>query len=165
MNAQTLLLAAGYVHRSHPTILLTLARSSPYLNGVSNALAGSSERSRFLGMAIGTAISRLVDEKDNRMDFGLEEIDSAEGKWYQELTQTQDSIGKIDGLKQDTVTRVPRKKPEHLPKPPPSSIPKVVAIDDQSLDGLIPYEKPDSDEEDEDEDPTLIQRNKPTAPV
>jgi telomere length regulation protein len=32
-------------------------------------------------------------------------------------------------------------------------------------DDIPGYAKPDSDEEDEDEDPTLVQRNKPTAPV
>ena len=30
---------------------------------------------------------------------------------------------------------------------------------------LVPYQKPDSDASDEDEDPTLVQRNRPNAPV
>ncbi len=51
-----------------------------------------------------------------------------------------------------------------------SKIVSIQEIEDEEEDGvssdeLTPYEKPDSDPEDEDEDPTLVQRNKPTAPV
>ena len=40
-----------------------------------------------------------------------------------------------------------------------------VLDDSEDDDDLIPYAKPDSDPEDEDEDPTLINRDKPKAPV
>jgi telomere length regulation protein len=36
---------------------------------------------------------------------------------------------------------------------------------DEDDDDILPYAKPDSDPEDEDEDPTLVERNKPKAPV
>jgi telomere length regulation protein len=152
--------------------LFTLARSSIHLNGISNALAGSSERSRFLGMVVGTAMSKVIDEKDKRMNFGLEEVESPEGKWYQELIQVQDSVGDMGILKQDAIVKMPRKSESHRPlsgtRPAGSKIIAIQEIEDSSdedSDDFVSYEKPDSDEEDEDEDPTLIQRNKPTAPV
>ncbi|KAH0544155.1 hypothetical protein FGG08_001600 [Glutinoglossum americanum] len=173
VNTQILLLASGYVHRSHPMYLFTLARSSTHLSGVSNRLAASSIRSRFLGMAVGTAISNLVDRPDKKMSFGIEEMESPEAVWYKSLTNVQDQIGPISGL---MTTATDKTKRDTTPSPtnsrtkqPMESTSKIVHIEeiesDDDDDGLIPYEKPDSDEEDEDEDPTLVQRNKPTAPV
>jgi telomere length regulation protein len=40
-----------------------------------------------------------------------------------------------------------------------------VLDDSEEDDDLVPYAKPDSDPEDEDEDPTMINRDKPKAPV
>ncbi|KAH0562622.1 hypothetical protein GP486_002700 [Trichoglossum hirsutum] len=174
VNAQILLLASGYVHRSHPIYLLTLARSSIHLNGVSNRLAASSVRSRFLGMVVGTAISSLIDKPDKIMNFSMEEMDSSEAAWYKSLTGVQDWIGSISSLKTPTTDKLKGSETTSgstasCAKRPIGSTSKIVRIEeiesDDEDDGLIPYEKPDSDEEDEDDDPTLVQRNKPTAPV
>ncbi|KAI9840246.1 MAG: telomere binding protein [Sclerophora amabilis] len=181
VNAQTLLLAAGYVHRSSPMFLFTLGRSSTHLSSISNRLAASSLRSRFLGMVVGMAISELIDKPDSKMRFGLEEVDTPEAKWYLSLTQVQDRMGcvsDLDGPQGDNEPVQGGEKglssADHATdsaKKNQSS--KVISIeeveDEQDEDtddeGLIPYDKPDSDPEDSDEDATMIQRNKPTAPV
>ncbi|KAL9120891.1 MAG: hypothetical protein Q9187_002558, partial [Circinaria calcarea] len=178
VNAQILLLVAGYVHRSNATYLERLTRSSVYINAISNRLAASSSRSRFLGMVVGNAVSELVDPKDKRMNFSVEEIDKDDGKRYRGLINVSDSIGDISDLKlslsaSTTTVNLPKEMTRSVKgvasKPAPYS--KVISIeevddDSASEDEDLPiYDKPDSDEEDEDEDPTLVQRNKPTAPV
>jgi telomere length regulation protein len=151
-------------------------RSGSYLNAISNRLAGSSERARFLGMVIGEALSALSDKPDNRMKFKLEELESDESMWYKYLTQVNDSIGSLETLKLAAVSRISKtaKKTKKAPSNPnlPQPTSKIVAIEELSDnyeesddDGLVPYSKPDSDAEDSDEDPTLIERDKPTAPV
>lgn len=125
-------------------------------------------------MVVGTAISNLIDKPDKKMNFGMEEMNSSESTWYKSLTSVQDRIGSISSLKTPTADKL--KESETIPgsttnraKQPIEPISKIVHIEevgsDDEDDGLIPYEKPDSDEEDEDDDPTLVQRNKPIAPV
>lgn len=181
VNAQILLMVAGYAHRADASYLSNLARSSLYINAISNRLAASSQRASFLGMIVGTAISELVDPKGNRMAFSSEDINSTDGQWYRSLTGVKDAIGSIEDLKptglalkksssQTTKTAVSDIK---IPKQPTklSSTSKIVSIEEivdsseSEEEDLPTYEKPDSDEEDEDEDPTLVQRDKPTAPV
>ncbi|KAG4443717.1 hypothetical protein IFR05_000806 [Cadophora sp. M221] len=178
VHAQVLLLAAGCVHRKAPLRLTMMMRSGSHLGVVSNRLAASSPRARFLGMCVGEALSSLVDKGDKRMDFKVEEMSTDEAKWYKGLVNVSDSIGSLDALKAGAVTKIPKKQPPKVSQQAKktSSMPtgsKIVAIqeieasDDEESDddGLVPYAKPDSDAEDEDEDATLITRNKPTAPV
>ena len=179
VNAQILLLVAGRVSRSSHSYLAALARSSAYINAISNRLAASSTRSRFLGMIVGTAVSELVDPKEKRMNFSAEEIDTTEGRWYRDLVKVSDIIGSISDLKavapksKDTLMEnrngaAGNAKNVNANSVTTSKIISIEELEDESEneDEDIPmYEKPDSDKEDEDEDPTLIQRNKPTAPV
>lgn len=180
MNTQVLLIVAGYVHRLDPQELAELARSSIYLNAISNRLAASLPRSTLLGMIVGTAVSELVDPKERRMNFTAEEVDSTEGKWYRSLTGVQDSIGSISDLKrrspvskrknENSRAEVGNGKPSKSLVQPASSS-KIVSIEEIESDfaseeeDLPMYEKPDSDASDTDEDPTLVQRDKPSAPV
>ena len=157
-----------------------LSRSGIYLNAVSNRLAASSQRARFLGMVVGTAVSELVDPKDKRMAFSIDEMNSSDGQWYRSLTKVNDSLGSIEELKSAsaplTKSSVQQSKSINSstlgrPKKPAQTSSRVISIeeiDDDSeseAEDLPTYEKPDSDPEDEDEDPTLVQRNRPTAPV
>lgn len=130
-------------------------------------------------MLVGTAISALVDAEGKRMNFSAQEIDSTDGWWYRNLTSMQDSVGSISDLRstESKIVDRPKKndskntnrKPQRLFNKQISS--KIIAIEEvheeseSEDDDLIAYEKPDSDASDEDEDATLIQRNKPTAPV
>ena len=171
---------AGYASRADKKYLIHLSSSSIYLNAVSNRLAASSQRARFLGMVVGTTFSELVDPKDKRMIFSTDEMNSSDGQWYRNLTAVNDSLGSIEDLKPASAPQTKSsaqpsksvtKNKSASPKKLVQSASKVISIeeiDDSSeseAEDLPMYEKPDSDPDDEDEDPTLIQRNRPTAPV
>lgn len=178
---ENLLLLIGYAHRKIPAHVAEIARSSPYLNAISNRLAASSHRVSVLGMYLGTAMSRLVDPPERRMNFGSEEMTSAQGQRYLSLTGLRDPLGSIDDLRHREVKSElsvrPAKKPtakenksnERSGKPSTGSkIISIEEVDDGSEsenEDLPMYTKPDSDPSDSDEDPTVIERNKPTAPV
>lgn len=182
-NAQIILLAAGQLNRLNPLQVHQIGRTSVFLNAVSNRLAASSNRSRFLGMIVGTGISQLMEEPGKAMRFDLEEMHSEEALWYMSLTTVQDKVGPFESIKTlpktHSTTQQPVKSthPEMNQKPNAGSnrpqTSKIVAIEEindsgqetDEDDDLLPYEKPDDDREDEDEDPTLVQRNKPSAPV
>ena len=159
-----------------------MMRSGTYLNVVSNRLAASSPRARFLGMVVGEALSILVDKGDKKMEFKVEEMSTPEAKWYKSLVTVSDTLGSLDALKKSrAMTKIPRQKKKTTGEPAATkhkatqpSGSKIISIeeistdeeqDDSDNDGLTPYAKPDSDPEDSDEDPTLITRNKLTAPV
>ena len=178
--AQVLLVLAGYAFRGDKEYLTHLSRSSIYLNAVSNRLAASSQRARFLGMVFGTAVSELVDPKDRQMAFSTDEMNSADGQWYRSLTTVNDSLGRIEDLRPasapPTGSSVPRPLSVNSNAParpkkrnqPSSKVISIEEINDSSeseAEDLPMYEKPDSDPEDEDEDATLVQRDRPTAPV
>ncbi|KAI1828627.1 telomere length regulation protein-domain-containing protein [Xylaria intraflava] len=178
-HAQVLLLSAGYVHRVMPMKLTILLRSSPYLNAISNRLAVSQTRTRFIGMVVGEALSGLVHEKETRLDFKVEDTATEEAEWYKSLVRISDKAGPFDSLRaslpqpQVKPSRTPAQPPKNIVPPRPTKIPAkpgfVVEVEDeeepQEDADLVPYEKPDSDTEDSDDDPTLIDRNKPKAPV
>ncbi|OJD21559.1 hypothetical protein ACJ73_07100 [Blastomyces percursus] len=174
-NVQIILLTAGYVHRLWPHELRSTTQSGTYLNGISNRLAASSPRARFLGMIVGMSLSKLADPADKAMKFDLEEMESEEALWYMSLTNVKDEIGSIDNLKDKSVQHPPKKLKHHVRKPqgdqPKTSQArsKVISIEEVSegsdSDDFLPYEKPDTDASDSEDDPTLINRSKPSSPV
>lgn len=174
------MITAGYIQREDAQELSNIVRSSLYLSAISNRLAASSPQASLLGMITATALSGLVDPKDKQMNFSMEEVHSAEGQWYQNLTKQNDVIGSISNLK--PVTGVLGKWQSGSPnsratksktlKPPSSAatskIISIVELDNNSEsedDDLVSYEKPDSDPEDSEEDATLVERGRPVAPV
>ncbi|WPH02342.1 Hypothetical protein R9X50_00520500 [Acrodontium crateriforme] len=194
MLAQSLLLTAGYLHRTTPMAVLLCARSTSHMQDVSNRLDSSVSRARWLGMAVGTALSSLVDKEGLKMNFGTEDMKTAEAKWYLSLVKIEDKIGTLSDLDNLLKTRATVKrakkpargfKPEQLPiiggkqsfgpPRPPQRVQtelvgdKVMEIDNDDTrddsDDLKPYAKPDSDPEDSDEDATLVNRNKVKPPV
>lgn len=133
-------------------------------------------------MYVGTAVSELVDAPDKRMNFSSEELASAQGRQYLSLSKVEDPFRSIGGLKRgkakdkQVVNRrgkapaVQHAKPSssnsHLKASRVISIEEVEsASDPEEEDDLPVYAKPDSDASDSDEDPTVINREKPTAPV
>ena len=130
-------------------------------------------------MIVGTAISELVDPEDKRMIFSSEHINSTDGQWYRGLTSVDDALGSVADLPGPSALKrssAPLTKPAVTngkaanPSMRSSDTSKIVSIEEiddssESEEDLPMYEKPDSDESDEDEDPTLVQREKPTAPV
>lgn len=182
VHTQVLLLSAGYLNQIAPLQLGMMMRSGAHLSAISNRLAASSPRARFLGMVVGEALSALVDKGDKVMDFKMDDMKSPEAKWYKSIVSVSDSLGPLTPLMSRPRVEVAKKsQPQAAQRSAPSkttqSSSKIVAIkevddsdnDDHELDkyngNLVPYAKPDSDEEDSDEDPTLITRNKLTAPV
>lgn len=168
------------MHRKAPLRLVMMIRSGAHLNVVSNRLASSSHRARFLGMVVGEALSSLVDKGDKKMDFKVEEMGTAEANWYKSLVNVTDTTGSLELLKPGVATEAVKKMQPHNSKAIPQAKAgqigsKIISIEevetdeeeniDSDNDGLTPYAKPDSDIEDSDEDATLITRNKPTAPV
>jgi telomere length regulation protein len=129
-------------------------------------------------MVVGEAFSSLVDKGDKRMDFKVEEMSTAEAKWFKSLVSVSDTVGSIGPLsswKAANASKQTKPRPSKAAKKPtaPPTGSKIISIEEietdeeesDDEDGLTPYAKPDSDAEDSDEDPTLITRNKPTAPV
>ena len=112
------------------------------------------------------------------MSFDIEELKTPEAKAYMELVYLKDDIGLIQdlgrilsvhppahSLKRKVNTPVP-KASRSKPLPPQSKIIAVEELSDSEDDeGLTPYQKPDEDPEDSDDDPTLINRAKPVPPV
>ncbi|KAB2106324.1 hypothetical protein AG0111_0g5032 [Alternaria gaisen] len=176
--AQTLALCSGYVKRSQPMFLMMMAKSTYHVNGMSNRIGAASTRARFLGIAVGVAISKMVDKPELQLKFELEGAEAEEASWYQRLTEVDDRVGDITDFKTKRHDIAPAKKVQSKPKSTPR-MPKAPAItevqgprvvevmsdsEDEDAD-LMVYEKPDSDPEDDTDDPTAINRNKPTAPV
>ncbi|KAH7123780.1 telomere length regulation protein-domain-containing protein [Dendryphion nanum] len=178
--AQTLMITCGYVQRSQPMFLTMMAKSSYHVGGMSNRVGATSPRARFIGMAGGMVISRLVDKKELQLKFEMEGDEAIEAKWYHQLAHVDDKLGDLKDLEIREREAVVKSHKPH-PKPPkatpnPSKVtgiteisgPRIVEILDESSDednDLLAYEKPDSDPEDDADDPTEINRNKPTAPV
>ena len=181
--AQVILLTVGYLHRMKSEKISRLSRSPQYLHAVSNRLGASLPRARYLGMIVGTAISRLVDGPDKAMKFDMEEMQSGDTKRFLNLVNVDDSIGHMEDLKTKLImTKTASSKASETPRHNKSRASqkaltnhtsRIISIeeitDDDDIegddDGLIPYQKPDEDPSDSDEDPTLIVRSKPKAPV
>ena len=141
-------------------------------------------------MVVGEALSSLVDLGKKRLDFHMDETKTEEGLWYQSLVKVKDQVGDPAPLffepEAPTVSSPGENKSERpqqgrdVPKPtrkltPPSApqpktrfvIEEIASDDEDEHDDvdLKPYAKPESDAEDSEEDPTLIRRDKPKAPV
>ena len=114
-------------------------------------------------MIIGESLSTLIDDKQKKLDFHMEETDTEEAQWLKGLTKTFDDIGPLSDLQRDSPAQeikakpaapAKRKKaPKATPKittiPPRGIIEEVSSSDDD--DDLVPYAKA-SDPEDSDDD-------------
>lgn len=177
-HAQVLLLSSGYVARLSPIKLTLLLRSGTYLTAISNRIAATQARARFLGMAVGESLSALID-KSKKLDFHMEEMETDEAEWFKGLSSVSDPVGPFDSILSSTkkpVSQTPsytstftksKGNPKTKARPTVTpTIPKAIIeeIDSSDGDDLVPYAK-GSDPEDSDDDATLVQRNKPKAPV
>lgn len=130
-------------------------------------------------MIIGVAMSRCIDEPDKVMDFHVEEMETDEVREILDLARVQDDIGLIDLLKDSSTT--PKSEWRHSKHGRSSTVrpakarkieetTKIIAIEEVSTssddeDDLVPYQKPVDDAEDSEDDVTLINRDKPKAPI
>ncbi|KAL9484731.1 hypothetical protein ACSS6W_003520 [Trichoderma asperelloides] len=184
VHTEVLLLSAGYISRLSPIKLRIIVRSGSYLSAISNRIASTQARARFLGLVVGESLSTLMDDKTQKLDFHMDETETEEAKWLKSLTGVFDEVGSIEpilkteatGLSVRKENRPPQKRtPKPKTKPKPTSEPSISTIkpiaiieeidsSDDSEEDLVPYAK-GSDPEDSDDDATLVQRNKPKAPV
>lgn len=131
-------------------------------------------------MVVGSTISEVLDEPGKQLQFKAEDSDTPDWRWYKSLITLNDRFGTIADLRPETVSskgmvKKSTKSASNRSKPsatrtaqPSSNIVKIEEINDSSEsedDDLPVYAKPDSDPSDDDEDPELVQRNKPTAPM
>ncbi|CUS11529.1 unnamed protein product [Tuber aestivum] len=175
VNAQILLLCAGYVHRQIPAFMTRMARSSTFLNGISNRIGATSERARFLGMVVGESFSGLADKEGSKMSFGVHETSTEEAKWWKDIPSIEDTVGSASGLLTPSELIVNKKKQPTIQSTAQmtSTIQVIKEVKDEEEGGdnddddddLMPYAKPDSDPEDSEEDAADVVRKKDTAPV
>lgn len=130
-------------------------------------------------MAVGMALSQLTEPPGKAMRFDHEEMESDEAVWYMSLVRVKDTVGSLESIASKTKTTKSLPKSRNGAESASTSRPrgrnnpqsvKIVSIEEMDSeegeeDDLIPYEKPDADPSDSEDDPTLIQRGKPTAPV
>ena len=133
-------------------------------------------------MVLAVAVSRLVDHEGKVIDFASEEMQTEGVQRMLDLVQVNDKLGTIQDLEKTKKledipvfeglveqAEQPRKKGSKKPlsKSQTSKIISIEEVEDEDGEDedLIPYEKPDDDPSDSDEDPTLINRSKPSAPV
>lgn len=128
-------------------------------------------------------MSRLVDKPGQTINFAIEEMEGEEAQQWLDLPTVQDKVGSLDDLAKTMAiqprpaTQRPSKSARRRPvsATPPSHSAKLIAIEELSASEnssndeddreLRPYARPDSDSFDSEDDPTLINRNKPTVPV
>lgn len=149
------------------------------MQSVSNRLSSSVPANRLLGMVVGVGISQCVDAPGSVLKFDVEDMDTEAVKELLGLTKIQDQIGLLDDLRSSESTKqqtVPKKRKIIQPQPRKATPKtnqqesKILSIEEISSssdneDDLVPYQKPHSDPEDSDEDPTLLNRDKPKAPI
>ncbi|RMD39429.1 hypothetical protein DV735_g5704, partial [Chaetothyriales sp. CBS 134920] len=190
-TAATLLVVLGYLRRLDPTSVQDLSKQGPFLQTTSNRLGASAPRARLLGLIVATAVSRLVDPDDKKLDFGVEELEQDYAQKWFDLVNVQDRTGTIESLEaqtnrpvvvielaEDVTTLKDNPKPvkgkgkgkNAATQPSYSKIISIEEISDEGDDDdddadLVPYPKPDSDASDSEDDPTLIDRSKPSAPI
>ncbi|KAH7170773.1 telomere length regulation protein-domain-containing protein [Dactylonectria macrodidyma] len=183
VHTEILLLAAGYVYRISPIKLIMLLRTGSYLSTISNRIGATQIRARFLGMIVGESLSALIDNKEKKLDFHMEETDTDEAQQLKNLVKVSDQPGPVDQILSETqaqsisqhrkpastVSKPDIKRPKPKPKPAistpkPKAIIQEIDSSDEDDDEFTPYAK-DTDPEDSDDDATLVQRNKVKAPV
>ncbi|KAF5656857.1 dna replication checkpoint tel2, partial [Fusarium heterosporum] len=180
VHTQLLLLAAGYVHRISPIKLTLLMRVGTYMTTISNRIGSTQSRAQFLGLVVGESLSALVDDGKKKLDFKMEQTQTEEAQQLKSLTKVSDTISSIDPIlsnpkieempqkrKSAMLNKTVQKKTTQKKKPVITEAkPKAIIeeIDSSEDEDLAPYSK-DSDQEDSDDDATLVQRNKPKPPV
>lgn len=129
---------------------------------------------------MGETISGLVDEEKNRLKFGIPDTGGDEVKWWGSIVRVEDKLADdLSALQKkleesapksqssSSITKIMR-KPKPKPTTPSTPLKKLIALidsDDEEEDDLKPYAAPSDDEPDSDEDPTTINRKKPSPPV
>ena len=180
---QVILLAVGALSRIDIGAVRATSKSGLFISAVSNRLGASIPRARVLGMILATAVSRLVDPADRTVNFGVEDVETPDAFGWLRLIEVDDKPSNLDDLlqldfpdgpkmrqqKNAVAHSIPR-KPKQPVQPQASKIIAIEEVDDDEggdseEDDLPAYQKLDFDPSDSDEDSTLLNRTKPSAPV
>ncbi|GAO20020.1 hypothetical protein UVI_02064200 [Ustilaginoidea virens] len=184
-HAQVLLLSAGYVAKLAPLKLNMTLRSASYLTTISNRIASTHARARFLGMCVGEALSALVDKPATKLDFNMDESNVEEAQWFKALTKTSDEVGPAEALllssppetpaeetpklrqiaKTTTKSTARQHKPAAVKHAQRAIIEEIDSSDNDEEDDDFPVIDKASDREDSDDDATLVRRDRPKPPV
>ncbi|KAI5305283.1 hypothetical protein KEM56_004820 [Ascosphaera pollenicola] len=177
--AEVILLCAGRIRREKATDLHQILKSPLYLNAVSNRLAASSPRARSLGMLLGMVLSNIVDTPGVALKFDLDQSEREEYVHLEKLTQLEDATSEADYRHLDIFLQ------NHTPIKPDTTLDFQKTKGHQGVSSLqtisslkeelgsrgeedkefLPYEKPDSDPEDSDDDVTVVDRPKVRPPI
>lgn len=138
-------------------------------------------------MVVGEGLSSLIDGNSKALNFDIEEMKSQDALWYKSLVHTMDKVGTLESLQRKAPTATtsaaqaaslppkvavkPVRKEPVLPKKTGFIIEELNSDEESSEtrpgleDNIVAYSKPDSDAEDSDDDPAMIRRDRPKAPV
>jgi telomere length regulation protein len=181
-NAMLLLLLSGCMARHGASRIRSLFRSTEFMKSITKHLASNSNRVKWLGMIVATGLSSLVDEDNKALKFEDDSLKNVEAKKYLGLLkmditpsktfQLRDIFGETEviAVAQKTASSQAITKSKAVTKKKASKIKpideasRIIEIFDDDED-LVPYTKPDTDDEDSEEDPTLVDRDKPNPPV
>ncbi|KAG4303655.1 hypothetical protein PCK1_000173 [Pneumocystis canis] len=164
---QTVLLSAAFVSRN---ILEKLSHFKAYLDGLTDRLSSSSERVRFLGMILGESLTRKLFANDEKkwLTFNVKDTLTIESNWWRNIININDfsnmttcSLVTVNNQHDSSLNQDTIKQNEQIQLMQENS--NIIVSDE---DDLVPYSLPDSDDEDSDDDPAFIEKNKRiNAPV
>lgn len=165
---ETILLLCAYLAIQD---LTRLSKASVFMEGISNRLGSTTDRIRFLGMILGEAVSaQVIADEKKRLTFGVPDTQTPEALWWKSLIEIEDRIGTLAGLEAGLIeVPVEGAAPTTLPLPSEEEL-KIMELIEEELfdeedDEFKPMRIPDSDDEDSEDDPTLIDREKVATPV
>ena len=145
--------------------LKDFSRSPKFNEGLSNRLSASIDRARFLGMVVGEAVSRKVDIEEAQLKFKVPETEDPTAESLRSLIDVDDQPTAIKGLYSGIVEEEKVDLPSEMPVEPVEDF-LVDEHEDWDKDkDLRTYPVPESDSEDSDDDPMLVNREKTSNPL
>lgn len=148
--------------------LASITKTKEWTEGISNHLESTSERIRFLGMITGEAISaQITADPKKRLSFGVPDTQTHEAHWWRALIEVEDTMSDLKDLDAGVV-ELPEEvqtAESMLPEESTNISEYIIDESESSEDEFETMRIPDSDDEDSDEDPTLVDREKLRPPV
>lgn len=164
---ETILLTCAYINARH---LSTITKSKSFVEGISNHLESTSDRIRFLGMILAETISaQIIADEKKRLTFGVPDTQTEEAKWWRSLIEMEDRMKSSEYLEAGLVD-IPLEPADQSDIPHGQGLQISEILEDDMFessddDEFKPMRVPDSDDEDSDEDPTLVDRERLRPPV
>ena len=115
-------------------------------------------------MIVGESISRKLDPEERRLTFKVPDTESSAAESWRSLIDIDDQIHPLKdlqgGIIEETTETPASDEPEMVPAD------EFLVDDEEDLDAdLKTYPAPESDAEDSDDDPTLVNREKTPNPL